>query len=81
VLGYGVSMPDGLMSVTAIGAPSCSSSMRRPSVKAFTACLVAEYCVCRIMARSESTEPTLMIAPPLGMRWRAATSEPLTTPQ
>ena len=61
---YGVSMDEGLMSVMRTGAPWLSSSMRRPSVKAFTACLEAEYWVWRIMARSDRTLPTLTMVPP-----------------
>ena len=38
-------MLDGLIRVTEIGAPAASSSMRSPSVNAFTACFVAEYWV------------------------------------
>ena len=37
-----VSIEEGLMSVTEIGSSSCISSSLRPSVKPFTACLVAE---------------------------------------
>ena len=71
-----MSIADGLISVTETGAPSRSSSMRSPSVKAVTACFEAEYWVWRIMARSDSTLPVLMIAPPRLLSVRAAMSEP-----
>ena len=45
VLGKGVSIEAGLIKVTEIGAPSASSSMRRPSVNDLMACLEAQYWV------------------------------------
>jgi hypothetical protein len=59
-----VSIAAGLISVTEIGAPSFSSSMRSESVKAFTACLEAAYMPCSGTARSDSSLPRLMMAPP-----------------
>ena len=70
------------MSVTEIGASWLSSSMRRPSVKAFTACLEAEYWVCRIMvALGQDAAHIDDGAAAAGADARAAISEPLTTPQ
>ena len=74
---HGVSIAPGLISVTETGAPSASTSMRSASVKPFTACLEAEYMPCSGTARSETTLPMLISAPPLRAQVLAAPrSEP-----
>ena len=59
-------MEYGLINVTEIGKRSCSSSMRKASVKPFTACLLAQYIPCKGTALSDKMLPMLIRAPP----WR-----------
>ena len=70
----------GLTSVTDTGTPSVSSSIRRASVKPFTANLLAQYMPWTGIARSDRTEPTLMSAARVDLsrvrKCRAASREP-----
>ena len=66
----------GWIKVTDTGALSASSSIRSASVKAFTACLEAEYMPCSGIVASETSLPTLISVPPLDFRCGSSATEP-----
>ncbi len=77
----GVSIWPGLIRVSDTGAFSSSSSMRRDSVKPLMECLDAQYIPCSGTARSDTSLPRLINAPPCAFKCGSAASEPCTTPQ